>query len=172
MSVVLAKPGGGGHNVVNVILVDFRGFDTFGEITVLALAGLGIFALLGKLKLRGPDQDASGRPWDADTHPMILATFARLLLRDPGVVILDEASSRLDPVTEGRLDQAISALLKNRTAIIIAHRLRTVQKVDEILILEQGRIQEVGPRSQLAADPASRFSQLLKTGLDFDEVTA
>lgn len=73
-------PGGGGHNVVNVILVDFRGFDTFGEITVLALAGLGIFALLGKLKLRGPDQDASGRPWDADTHPMILATFARLLL--------------------------------------------------------------------------------------------
>lgn len=73
-------PGGGGHNVVNVILVDFRGFDTFGEITVLALAGLGIFALLGKLKLRGPDQDASGRPWDIDTHPMILATFARLLL--------------------------------------------------------------------------------------------
>ena len=73
-------PGGGGHNVVNVILVDFRGFDTFGEITVLALAGLGIFALLGKLRLSGPTQDASGRTWDADTHPMILATFARLLL--------------------------------------------------------------------------------------------
>jgi multicomponent K+:H+ antiporter subunit A len=73
-------PGGGGHNVVNVILVDFRGFDTFGEITVLALAGLGIFALLGKLKLHGPERDSSGRAWDADTHPMILATFARLLL--------------------------------------------------------------------------------------------
>jgi multicomponent K+:H+ antiporter subunit A len=73
-------PGGGGHNVVNVILVDFRGFDTFGEITVLALAGLGIYALLGKLRLSGPAQDASGRPWDLDTHPMILATFARLLL--------------------------------------------------------------------------------------------
>ncbi len=100
-----------------------------------------------------------------------LLAFARLLLRDPSVVILDEASSRLDPVTEARLDQAISALLKNRTAIIIAHRLRTVQKVDEILILEQGRIQEVGRRSHLAADPASRFNQLLKTGLDFDEVT-
>jgi len=100
-----------------------------------------------------------------------LLAFARLLLRDPGVVILDEASSRLDPVTEGRLDQAISTLLKNRTAIIIAHRLRTVQKVDEILILEQGRIQEFGQRAQLAADPASRFNQLLKTGLDFDEVT-
>ena len=73
-------PGGGGHNVVNVILVDFRGFDTLGEITVLALAALGIFALLGRLRLRGPDRDASGRAWDADAHPMILATFARLLL--------------------------------------------------------------------------------------------
>lgn len=73
-------PGGGGHNVVNVILVDFRGFDTFGEITVLALAALGIFALLDKLRLPGPTQDGSGRAWDTDAHPMILATFARLLL--------------------------------------------------------------------------------------------
>ncbi len=73
-------PGGGGHNVVNVILVDFRGFDTFGEITVLALAGLGIFALVAQLRLPGPEQDDSGRAWALDTHPMILATFARLLL--------------------------------------------------------------------------------------------
>ncbi|HSO45880.1 MAG TPA: hydrogen gas-evolving membrane-bound hydrogenase subunit E, partial [Rhodoferax sp.] len=73
-------PGGGGSNVVNVILVDFRGFDTFGEITVLAIAALGIFALLGNLRLPGPTHDASGRAWDSDTHPMILATFARLLL--------------------------------------------------------------------------------------------
>jgi multicomponent K+:H+ antiporter subunit A len=73
-------PGGGGSNVVNVILVDFRGFDTFGEITVLAIAAVGIFALLGNLRLPGPTRDASGRAWDSDTHPMILATFARLLL--------------------------------------------------------------------------------------------
>ncbi|MCW2314161.1 monovalent cation/H+ antiporter subunit A [Rhodoferax antarcticus] len=73
-------PGGGGHNVVNVILVDFRGFDTMGEIAVLAVAALGIFALLGKLRLPGPERDASGRAWDTDAHPMILATFARLLL--------------------------------------------------------------------------------------------
>ncbi|MCF8161083.1 MAG: monovalent cation/H+ antiporter subunit A [Polaromonas sp.] len=73
-------PGGGGSNVVNVILVDFRGFDTFGEITVLAIAALGIFALLGNLRLPGPTRDASGRAWDTDTHPVILATFARLLL--------------------------------------------------------------------------------------------
>jgi multicomponent K+:H+ antiporter subunit A len=76
-------PGGGGRNVVNVILVDFRGFDTFGEITVLALAAMGIFALLENLRLPAPTRDfndALGRAWDADTHPLILATFARLLL--------------------------------------------------------------------------------------------
>ncbi len=101
-----------------------------------------------------------------------LLAFARVLLKDPGVVILDEASSRLDPVTERRLDQALEGLLHKRTALIIAHRLSTVQKVDDILILEEGRIREFGPRAQLANDPTSRFAQLLRTGLDFDEVIA
>ena len=72
--------GGGGTNVVNVILVDFRGFDTFGEITVLGIAALGIFALLENLNLPAPRHDAHGRAWDADIHPLIMATFARLLL--------------------------------------------------------------------------------------------
>ncbi len=72
--------GGGGRNAVNVILVDFRGFDTFGEITVLALAALGIFAMLEHVRLPGPLTDEAGRAWDADMHPLILATFARLLL--------------------------------------------------------------------------------------------
>ena len=73
-------PGGGGTNVVNVILVDFRGYDTFGEITVLALAALGIYALLDGLHLRAPERDEAGRPWDPDVHPLILSTFARVLL--------------------------------------------------------------------------------------------
>lgn len=73
-------PGGGGTNVVNVILVDFRGFDTLGEITVLAIAAIGIFALLEGLKLYAPTADASDRPWNWDTHPLIMATFSRLLL--------------------------------------------------------------------------------------------
>ncbi|MPS49485.1 monovalent cation/H+ antiporter subunit A [Methylobacillus sp.] len=72
--------GGGGANVVNVLLVDFRGFDTMGEITVLALAGLGIYAMLDQLQLLSPKQDAEGRPWNPDTHPLILATFSRILL--------------------------------------------------------------------------------------------
>ncbi|OYX29063.1 MAG: cation:proton antiporter [Hydrogenophilales bacterium 32-62-9] len=73
-------PGGGGKNVVNVILVDFRGYDTLGEITVLALAGLGIYALLENLRLDAPDRDAAGRVWDRDAHPVIMASLSRLLL--------------------------------------------------------------------------------------------
>jgi multicomponent K+:H+ antiporter subunit A len=73
-------PGGGGSNVVNVILVDFRGYDTLGEITVLALAGLGIVAMLQGLQLAAPSRDEAGRAWDADAHPAIMATLTRILL--------------------------------------------------------------------------------------------
>jgi len=73
-------PGGGGTNVVNVILVDFRGFDTLGEIVVLALAGLGIYAMLQNLVLPAPAHDIKGRVWNKDAHPMILQTFSRLLM--------------------------------------------------------------------------------------------
>ena len=73
-------PGGGGKNVVNVILVDFRGYDTLGEITVLALAGLGIYALLENLRLDTPDTDAAGRAWNRDPFPVIMATLTQLLL--------------------------------------------------------------------------------------------
>ncbi len=73
-------PGGGGTNVVNVILVDFRGFDTLGEITVLAIAAIGIYMLLGGLRLKAPERDTDGHPWSWDRQPLILATFSRLLL--------------------------------------------------------------------------------------------
>jgi ATP-binding cassette subfamily B protein len=95
-----------------------------------------------------------------------LLNFARVALRDPGLVILDEATSRLDLATESLLDRATASLLKGRTGIIIAHRLHTVQKADMILILEEGSVQEFGLRQDLLADPASRFSALLKTGLE------
>ena len=73
-------PGGGGSNVVNVILVDFRGFDTLGEITVLAVAAIGIYTLLEGLRLAAPEADPAGRRWSWDLHPVIMASFSRLLL--------------------------------------------------------------------------------------------
>jgi ATP-binding cassette subfamily B protein len=95
-----------------------------------------------------------------------LLAFARVFLSDPGLVILDEASSRLDPVTEQKIEAAVSKLLHNRTCIIIAHRLATIQRVDDILVLEQGRIVEHGDRQTLARDSGSRFSRMMATGME------
>jgi ATP-binding cassette subfamily B protein len=95
-----------------------------------------------------------------------LLAFARIFLQDPGLVILDEASSRLDPATERLIQRAVDKLVENRTAIIIAHRLGTVQRADEIMILEDGYIREYGRRSDLVNDPSSRFYHLLQTGLE------
>ncbi len=95
-----------------------------------------------------------------------LLAFARVFLRNPGLVILDEASSRLDPATEQRIERAIDRLLEGRTGIIVAHRLGTVHRADEILILEDGRVVEAGRREVLARNGASRFASLLRTGLE------
>ncbi len=94
-----------------------------------------------------------------------LLAFTRVFLRDPGLVILDEASSRLDPATEHLIEQAVDKLFENRTAIIIAHRLATVQRADRIMILENGRVVEAGLRASLATDVHSRFFKLMETGL-------
>lgn len=95
-----------------------------------------------------------------------LLAFARVFLKDPDVVVLDEASSRLDPATERLIERAIDKLLQNRTAIIIAHRLTTVQRADEIMILERGKVLEHGPRAVLVTDSQSRFAQLLAIGME------
>jgi ATP-binding cassette subfamily B protein len=95
-----------------------------------------------------------------------LLAFTRIFLKDPGLVILDEASSRLDPATEHLIERAVDRLVWDRTAIVIAHRLGTVQRADEIMILEGGLIREYGDRAQLANDPDSRFYSLLQTGME------
>jgi len=81
-SFFLAKSvsGGGGTNVVNVILVDFRGFDTMGEVTVLAIAGIAIYALIDGLRLQMPETDAQGRPWAVDSHPLMLVNLSQVIL--------------------------------------------------------------------------------------------
>jgi ATP-binding cassette subfamily B protein len=103
-----------------------------------------------------------------------LLAFTRVFLKNPGLVILDEASSRMDPVTLNLLDQAVDRLFHAppRTGIIIAHRLQTVQRADDILILEHGRVVEYGARERLAADPGSRFYSLLSAGAGLEEALA
>lgn len=93
-----------------------------------------------------------------------LLAFARAFLSDPSLVILDEASSRLDPATEAHIERAIDKLLAGRTAIIIAHRLATIRRADDILILDAGEVVEAGARTELASDSRTRLYQLLQTG--------
>ena len=108
--------------------------------------------------------DTGGRSLSAGEAQLLALT--RVFLRDPGLVILDEASSRLDPATEQHLERAVDKLLKGRTAIIIAHRLNTVHRADEIMILDEGQVCEYDSRARLASDPDSRFYSLLQTGLE------
>jgi multicomponent K+:H+ antiporter subunit A len=75
-----ALSGGGGNNIVNVILVDFRGYDTFGEITVLGIAAVGVLALLDGFRVARPKQDGAGRPWSYAREPLMLRVVARLAL--------------------------------------------------------------------------------------------
>jgi ATP-binding cassette, subfamily B, bacterial len=95
-----------------------------------------------------------------------LLAFTRVFLTNPGLVILDEASSRLDPATEQLIEHAVYKLLANRTAIIIAHRLTTIQRADDIMVMANGEIIEYDTRLTLAQNSDSRFAYLLRTGLE------
>lgn len=110
--------------------------------------------------------DAGGGNLSAGEAQLLALT--RIFLKNPDIVIFDEASSRLDPATEQRIERAVDRLLEDRTAIIIAHRLATVERADEIMILERGRIIEHGERATLSAAPGSKFAGLLKSGMEAD----
>lgn len=97
-----------------------------------------------------------------------LFALTRVFLTQPSLVILDEPSSRLDAATEAMLQTAVDQLMKNCTGIVIAHRLSTLEQVDHIMVLGDGRILEFGERETLAQDPASHYAQLLITGREED----
>ncbi len=101
-----------------------------------------------------------------------LIALTRLFLRSPDFVLLDEASSRIDPETEARVTHAIDRLLEGRTAVVIAHRLSTVERLDEILVLDGGVVLEHGSTVELRADQNSHYAMLLSVGSSavFDDV--
>jgi ATP-binding cassette subfamily B protein len=133
-----------------------------GERVQAALAGLG----LGEWAAARGGLDAELDPAALSAGEAQLVALARASLADPGLVVLDEASSRLDPATEGLLERAVDRLLEARTAVVIAHRLGTLGRVDDVLILEDGRVREWGERVRLAADARSRYAELLRGGAE------
>ena len=89
-----------------------------------------------------------------------LIALARVFLLHPGLVILDEPSARLDPVTEAGLDGAMRGLFRDCTAVVIAHRIETLEIATHIMVLEDGRVAEFGERGRLLDDPRSRYAEL------------
>ncbi len=144
----------------NVTLFDNRIPDIRIE-SILLDIGLGNW--LEKLP-EGLDTIISSSEQGISAGEAQLLALARVFIKSPNLVVLDEASSRLDPATEHLLDQAIEKLLINRTGILIAHRLATLEKVDDILIIDKGKIIEYGKREILAKDTKSKFYLLLQTG--------
>ncbi|MGV2828065.1 ABC transporter ATP-binding protein [Myxosarcina sp. GI1(2024)] len=155
---------------VQLFQASIRNNLTFFDSTIEDAAILSTLELLGltnwwRALPQGIDTILSSDSSGLSAGQAQLLAFARVFLKNPGLVILDEASSRLDPTTEMLIERAIEILLKHRTAIIIAHRLKTIQRADQILILERGKIVESGVRPILAQNPHSRFSKLLKQDL-------
>ncbi len=92
-----------------------------------------------------------------------LVAFARLLVRDVQVVVLDEATARMDPLTEARVVAASERLLRGRTGVLVAHRLSTIQRAELVAVLERGQVVQQGRRADLAEQPG-RFRDLLEAG--------
>jgi ABC-type multidrug transport system fused ATPase/permease subunit len=145
----------------NVTLFDAAPTDAEVE-RALQHAGLGALVSGGIHRALG----AGGAGLSAGEAQLL--ALARVWLRDPDLVVLDEATARVDPETEARLDDAVTALMEGRTTLVIAHRLSTLRHVDQILVLDHGRVLEHGDRDALAADPGSRFHHLLQVALEPD----
>ena len=126
---------------------------------------------LGALAASGIDRQLGAAGEGLSAGESQLLALARVWLRRPDLIVLDEATARVDPETEARIDAAVALLMQGRTTLVIAHRLSTLRTVDEIVVFDRGRVLEHDDRATLLADDASRFSQLMELALEAEEVT-
>lgn len=115
-----------------------------------AVAELGLTEWVGGLSA-GLDTELGPGGTSLSAGEEQLVAFARLLVRDVRVVILDEATARMDPVTEARVVAAADRLISGRTGLLVAHRLSTTERAEQVAVLEGGRVIQHGPRARLAA---------------------
>ena len=124
---------------------------------------------LGALAAVGIDRELGAGGAGLSAGEAQLLALARVWLRNPDLVVLDEATARVDPETERRLEAAVVELMRGRTTLVIAHRLSTLKSVDEIIVFDHGRIVEHGDRADLVGDDDSRFARLLAVSLDEEQ---
>jgi ABC-type multidrug transport system fused ATPase/permease subunit len=135
------------------------------EEVVEAATALGADGFIRELP-EGYDTQVSNRGGLLSAGQRQLVAFARAFLADPAVLILDEATSSLDVPSERLVQRALRTILAGRTAVIIAHRLSTVEIADRVLVMEHGRIVEDGSPHDLVAGGEGRFSDLHRAWLD------
>ncbi|MDX5475979.1 MAG: ATP-binding cassette domain-containing protein, partial [Bacillaceae bacterium] len=122
--------------------------DATDEEVKVAAEAVGADQFISKLK-NGYDTEVEERGNVLSVGERQLISFARSLLADPRIIILDEATASIDTETEVQIQQALKTLLKDRTAIIIAHRLSTIREADNIIVLDHGNIMEQGNHDAL-----------------------
>jgi ATP-binding cassette subfamily B protein len=152
---------------------DVKSNITLGEVyprqaVVAAAEKTNVHALIEALP-QGYDTELRQRGTNLSGGQKQLLAFARAAIRDPGILVLDEATANLDVGTEGIIQEALERLLVNRSAIIIAHRLSTIRNVDRILVLKQGQLVESGSHAALLAQDGLyaslyRLQQLVEPG--------
>ena len=127
---------------------------------------LGLSSLLGRLP-QGLDTELRERGGNLSSGERQLLAVARVAIRNPNVLVMDEATAFMDPSTEATLQRDLDRLLERRTAVVIAHRLATVEAADRILVLRRGRLIEQGTHLQLRAQGGlyAELAELQERGL-------
>jgi ABC-type multidrug transport system fused ATPase/permease subunit len=111
---------------------------------------------------KGLDTDVGERGASLSMGQRQLVALARVLLKDPAIFILDEATASVDPFTEAQIQEGLETLMRDRTAIIIAHRLSTVKHADRIIVMDHGAIIEEGRHAELLAR-GGHYAELYNT---------
>ncbi|MYA61305.1 MAG: ABC transporter ATP-binding protein [Dehalococcoidia bacterium] len=143
------------------------------EEVVQAAKAVGAHDFIIKME-KGYDSPLQERGGNLSVGQRQLISFARALVADPRVLLLDEATANIDTYTETLIQRALDELLRNRTAIVIAHRLSTIRNADRIVVLDQGRVVEEGQHAQLVAGGGlySRLYSYSAVGADSDSASA